>query len=318
MRGVVADEPGAVGARTRHHVEVVEVVAGRRDGGPVVAVRHERDVARAHDGVDRDLARGRRRGVEQAEGIRVRGRVQPATDGGLEVVDLLPPRRLPRLVLVVLVRRVARPVLGGRQHLADDEALGVEGSGRAGGPEVVHLAARAAGTAQLDGHVLAGDPVARHGPRRRRLGDGHAAGSGEHRARVARQVEHVGRPGEDRRAALEVGHALVAVGLPLPHGEGSRERHHHALDARCGQLERVALGEHRDPEARVLPVGEGSVDHGLPAVPAQGPAGVQPLVRRHARLLRRGRMPGRAVVVRISSAGSRGRLRRATGRASGW
>ena len=57
--------------------------------------------------------------------------------GDLEVVDLL-ELGLDLGVLVVLVRRVRRPVATGRDHLARDERVGLE---HVGGGEVVHLAA---------------------------------------------------------------------------------------------------------------------------------------------------------------------------------
>ena len=45
VRRVVADEPDALLPRAGHDVEVVHVVAGSCDGGTVVAVGHEGDVA---------------------------------------------------------------------------------------------------------------------------------------------------------------------------------------------------------------------------------------------------------------------------------
>ena len=57
VRGVVADQPGALGAGAGHHVEVVQVVAGRGHRRAVPAVRHEHDVAGADLGehVDRPV-----------------------------------------------------------------------------------------------------------------------------------------------------------------------------------------------------------------------------------------------------------------------
>src|ERR1700728_2350413 len=73
----------------------------------------------------------------------------------LEVVDLL-ELGLPRPFLVVLVRRVRRPGAGRGERLAGDQAVGLEGTGRA---EVVRLPGAGAGAAQLDGDVRGG-PVA--------------------------------------------------------------------------------------------------------------------------------------------------------------
>ena len=55
--GVVADQPGPLGAGTGHDVEVVQVVAGGRHRRPVPAVGHQDDVAGADLGehVDRAL-----------------------------------------------------------------------------------------------------------------------------------------------------------------------------------------------------------------------------------------------------------------------
>src|SRR5262245_19643169 len=47
MFGIVDDLPGAFDSRTGHHVQVVHVVAGRRDGRTVVAMRYEDDIAAA-------------------------------------------------------------------------------------------------------------------------------------------------------------------------------------------------------------------------------------------------------------------------------
>ena len=90
VRGVVADVPGALGVRARHHVEVVEVVAGCGHRRSVPAVRDEDRVAGADLGANVDLlARpGAVDPLEPAGGcVALRGgRV------GLEVVDLLQAR----------------------------------------------------------------------------------------------------------------------------------------------------------------------------------------------------------------------------------
>ena len=142
--GVVGEAPRAL-ARPRHHVQVVEVVAGRRHRGPVVAVRHQDDVAVRTSARDVDLASG---------AGRVDALVAEAAARDLEVVDLLERGLLARALLVVLVRRIRRPVAAGREHLDGDQPVGLEGVRRA---EVVDLAAGLARAAQLDRHVLGGD-----------------------------------------------------------------------------------------------------------------------------------------------------------------
>jgi hypothetical protein len=78
-----------------------------------------------------------------------------------EVVDLL-ELELDRRFLVVLVRRIARPVAAGRDHLAGDQRVGVE---HPGGAEVVDLPAAVARAAQLDRHIGGGHPPVRQLPR---------------------------------------------------------------------------------------------------------------------------------------------------------
>ena len=141
VRGVVREAPRAL-AGAGHHVQVVEVVAGGGHRRSVVAVRHHDEVSRADLLRDVDLAPG---------AGAVHALVAEAVLGDLEVVDLLEHGLLARDVLVVLVRRVAGPVAAGGEHLDGDQAVGLEGLGRA---EVVDLAAGLARAAQLDGDVL--------------------------------------------------------------------------------------------------------------------------------------------------------------------
>ena len=142
VRRVVADPPGPLVARAGHHVEVVEVVAGHGHRRAVPSVRDEHDVAAADLGQDVDLLAGVP--VDALVGDTGSGR----SGGDLEVVDLL---ELALVVarLVVLVRRVRRPVAARREDLARDDRVRVERVGRA---EVVDLAARLPGAAQLDRH----------------------------------------------------------------------------------------------------------------------------------------------------------------------
>ena len=174
--------------RARHHVEVVQVVAGGGDRRPVPAVRDEHDVARADLGQHVDGAAG--------------SAVDPlvAEPGGLEVVDLL-EFGLVLARLVVLVRRVGRPVPARREHLDGDELVALERLGRA---EVVDLPAGLARAAQFHRHRLgravAGRqpslaPGARQGER--------AAVLGRHRDRgVARRVAEVADAGEHAAPSL--------------------------------------------------------------------------------------------------------------------
>ena len=160
VRRVVADQPLAL-ARTGHHVEVVEVVTGRGHRRAVPAVRDQHDVAGADLGADVDRA------VRVAvHPLVARPRRTRRRRGDLEVVDLL-QRRLALADLVVLVRRVRRPVAARGEHLAGDQPVALEGLRRA---EVVDLPAGLPGAAQLDRHVL-GRAVAERqpppGPRRR-------------------------------------------------------------------------------------------------------------------------------------------------------
>src|SRR5918997_1450015 len=95
---------GAGGPGPGHDVQVVHVVTGRGRGRPVPAVGHQDGVAVVDLFTEVDRVAGRGRGAEQAQaGLPVR------SGGDLEVVDLL-QHRLGGAGLVVLVRRVGRPV----------------------------------------------------------------------------------------------------------------------------------------------------------------------------------------------------------------
>ena len=156
---------------------------------------------------------------------------------GLEVVDLLEPGLVAGDVLVVLVGRVRRPVLGGRDDLADDELGGIQ---RLRGAEVVHLPARRAGAAQFDGRARGGmyatgrvssvgasATATRPSPRELR---GGARRRGTAR-RSARRTPTCGRA-----AAVSDSSGIVA----MRDRERSRERHDDPLDAAVveGQLSR--------------------------------------------------------------------------------
>src|SRR5208282_3822215 len=148
----------------------------------VPAVRDEHDVPGA------DLGQH----VDGAAGSAVYPLV--ADSRGLEVVDLL-ELGLVVAYLVVLVRRVGRPVPARREHLDGDELVTLERLGRA---EVIDLAAGLTRAAQFHRHRLgravagrqpSGAPRARQGER--------AAGRGRHRDRgVARRIAEVADTGE--------------------------------------------------------------------------------------------------------------------------
>ena len=156
--GVVADQPGPLGAGPGHDVEVVEVVAGRR---PSRARASRAGRGRRRRCGPRPARRcGRSRGavdalVADARSVRgVAGGRSAPLDPGLEVVDLLELGLLARPVLVVLVRRVGAPVAGG---VITSQAMIESASRTSGRPEVAHLA-----------EARARPRAARRGRRRRR------------------------------------------------------------------------------------------------------------------------------------------------------
>src|SRR5690606_36527908 len=110
--GLVPGVPGGVLAR--QEVQVVPVVA-RRHGHGVVAAPHQDRVA---VGYDHDVVKPPVVVVQALEREAVRRR-DP------EVVDLVEVYLDTRLVLVVPVRGVARPVAGRRVHLYAQQVLGV-------------------------------------------------------------------------------------------------------------------------------------------------------------------------------------------------
>ena len=169
VRRVVADQPGPLGARAGHHVEVVEVVAGRGHRRAVPAVRDQHDVAGAHLGAARRSAGPGR--CRRPAGSRARAPSAPPRPRSSRSPRA---RDSPVAVLVVLVRRVRRPVAARGEHLDGDQPVGLEGLGRA---EVVDLPAGLPGAAQLDRHVLG----------RRRSGTAAAARPGRRAARTGRR-----------------------------------------------------------------------------------------------------------------------------------
>src|SRR3954469_25634591 len=108
--GVVLNGPRPGGPG--HHVEVVELVAGW-GRNRVIAAGHENSVAVGH-----------RNGLVKVVLVRVDA-LQRKAALGLEpvVVGLLEQRLLGQCVAVVLVRRIAGPMAGGREDLADEQRL---------------------------------------------------------------------------------------------------------------------------------------------------------------------------------------------------
>src|SRR5262249_26629082 len=159
-----------------------------------------------------------------------------------EVVRLLEHDLAGGPVLVVLVRRVARPVSGGREHLDHEQPLGRE----LRLDDVVDLARRVAGAAHLDLDVLRLDE--------RRLAPALTPGTAERHlalgldavVRAPRQVESPRHPGEDARAPAE----LPRSALGLDPG-ASRERHERDLAVASRGLERPAA----DAEEEIPPAG---------------------------------------------------------------
>jgi hypothetical protein len=169
----------------------------------VVAARHEHDVAVG----DRDrLVERAVRGVDPLEG-------EAARVAQAVVVGLLEQRLVGRRVAVVLVRRIARPVTGGGDHLGDEQRLGLLGlhqdvrdppllaAGAAGeqlrGVEQARLE-RAGRRRRADRHLaLALDPPGRPGRHvqrgRRTLEDARARRLAEPEQRAAPREEHDAR-----------------------------------------------------------------------------------------------------------------------------
>src|ERR671911_2564933 len=138
--GIVRGGHGAAVCRERVQVVEVEAVGGARR---VVAERHEHEVAVADGHRDVDLMS---RAVEPLNGERLRAR-------GPVVVRLLEDDLAGRVVLVVLVWGIARPVAGRREHLDDEQALRWELRLE----DVIDLPGRVAGAANLDLDIVRRD-----------------------------------------------------------------------------------------------------------------------------------------------------------------
>jgi hypothetical protein len=210
VRRVVTDQPRPVGTRACHHVQVIHVVARHCHGWSVPAIRHEHDVARP------DLGNQVRRAVVTAIDPVVAEARAGRARAELEIVDLLQDA-LPRLLGVVLVRRVGRPVPGRRQYLAGDQPVGLEGSWSA---EVVDLPRAGATATQLHRH-LAGRAVASREPLargRRRQCEPPAMVRADDGARIPGQVGEVGDGAEHSIPARQLEPLVIAC-----HQAGPRE-----------------------------------------------------------------------------------------------
>ena len=201
MSGVIGCPPCPL-SWPRHDVQIVEVVAGSGHRRPMVTVRDNHDVARAY--LRQELYRARRRAVDALVG-------DPGPTrwpgGDFEVINLL-QLRLFRTALVVLVRRVGRPVAAGREHFAHHEPVGRERARHA----VVHNAPRAvAGSAVLNCNLVGRLVAHRQG------NAGFAPGHGEpptllaryHDGRTAWYIREIRGPVEDAGPAAE--HMLCAT-----------------------------------------------------------------------------------------------------------
>ena len=268
MRRVVADQPGALGAWSRHDVEVVQVVARSGHRRSVPSVGHQDDVAGPDLGEHVDLAVCRAVDAQVPDRVGALGRAVGGLD--LVVVDLLQLRLDAVAVGVVLVRRVRAPVAGRGDDLAGDERLGLE---HAGHPEVADLAGRLAGSAQLDRDVGRAEVLeARNRPDRLGGHDGDGEGDParlgrlEHEVAVAGDVRDVGGSVEDRGAAGQPHRRHGARGLGAPDLDRPGERNDHEL-APTGRQPALLPGPERTRiQSGVLPALDALVDDHRPVL----------------------------------------------------
>ena len=228
---------------------------------------------------------------------RVLGAVDPlvgeaALARDLEVVDLLQlgldrVAAVVRADLVVLVRRVRGPVAAGREHLAHQQLLGVEGARQA---VVVDLAGAVPGAAQLDGHVLLApvpsrvtSPLGTGGGQREQTSL-RAADQG---FRLAREIREVGGRGEHACPTGEFEGPAVRGD-----GAGARQRQDQELGIPGGQGVRLARPQGQDPEAGVSPARRLGRDHEVVRAVGRSPFGEVVLARvAHSRLTARSTAP---------------------------
>jgi len=202
--GIVAEVHRAVVVRSGQHIQVVHRVAGRRDAGTVITPRHEERVAVEHGdiGIDFEVGVGEWPGVGAVHAEAVRRVVRRAGLADAEVVDLLVVDVAFGRV-VVLVRRVRRPVAVGRKHFDTREFVGVVPV--TGAHEVVDLASGLTPTAHFD-HDVVSCPVFRLVPLgrfRRAHRELPAALAAHPHRRVDADIQEVTDPIEHRRPTFE-------------------------------------------------------------------------------------------------------------------
>ncbi len=247
---VVADPPGPLLARPGHHVEVVHVVRRGGDRRPVPAVRDQHGVAVGH--LFQQLDRARLGAVDplvaNGSGAARGGMVSRGGRGEPVVVDLL-ELGLAALCLVVLVRRVGRPVRRRSEHLRRQQLDTFHPAAHA---EVVDLPGTRAAAAQRDVHAgrrLVAERHTRAGPRTGQR-DGGAVGTEQPHMGFDRQIGGIRHGGEN---AVPAGQ-LVGRGTDRDvHPAGQREHDH--LVRTGGELECVANGEFHDAQTGVPPAG---------------------------------------------------------------
>ena len=200
----------------------------------VIAVRHEQEVAVPYRDGQIELVR---RAVETLQGERAWRLVACA-----EVVRLLEHCLAFPAILVVLVRRIARPVARRCVHLDHENAFGRE----VGLDDVVDLSRRVSGAAHLDLDVVGRDhhrlaPVLAARPADRDVALQFCREGG-----VAREIERRRQPGED---------VFAPPDLPALPGRldaaGAAQRDEHRLDVVGCTRERPVM----DLEAEVPPSG---------------------------------------------------------------
>ena len=239
MRRVVLEDPEPV--RASHHVEVVQVVAVRRHHR-VIAARHHHDVVVLHRA---GLVQAAVVGVDALEGEALR-RVQPV------VVGLFELRLGGRRLGVVLVRRIARRMAGGRDDLDHQQV-------RRGRVVVRQDVADIARVRTLTAHAAAHRCRVDHAHMARR---GVARRAAQRHFGVHRGLHddvHAGRH-IDRGGRLLVEHALAraerSVGDAVHRDVDLARQHHQAEFTRAG-VERLALTRRQAQRAKtdVRPTG---------------------------------------------------------------
>src|SRR5690606_17690325 len=194
-----------------------------------------------------------------------------------EVIDLFQCRLDARSVLVVLVRRVRRPVAPRREHLDGDQPVGVE---RVGGAEVVYLPGAGTGTAHLDRNLLGSAVAERKAAGAVRAGESEppSTGGGHSHRRLPRHVCTVRDPAEDIATALEVVRLAVAV-----HGAAAGERYHHDLLVTGVPGVRATGGQVQYAQGCVTPTGNVRRDAECVRIRGRAAGGQVPLIA-HSRL----------------------------------